>query len=189
MNKLKLLCCLLLLSITSNSYSQEQFGKTLNIGIGLGGYAGYYGYVNRSIPVIHVNYEFDVARNFTLAPFISFYSRTNKHYWGNEKHPERYYRYRETVVPIGVKGSYYFDEILEAGSKWDFYLAGSIGVAIVRSHWEDGYDGDRDYYGGPGMLFLDLHVGTEFHINPRIGLMLDLSSGVSTIGLSVHSKS
>ena len=50
------------------------------------------------------------------------------------------------VIPVGVKGTYYFDQLLGAGSKWDFYLSGSLGFAIVRSTWDDGYYGDRKYY-------------------------------------------
>ena len=148
-------------------------GNTLNLGLGIGGYSGYYGYVGHTLPVFNINYEFDVARNFTLAPFVSFYSYRHKDYT----------HYRETVIPIGVKGSYYLDDALNAGSDWDFYLAGSLGFSIINSRWDDGYD--RDYYyreGNP--LFLDLHFGAEYHLSNKVGLFLDLSTGVSTIGLS-----
>src|SRR6185436_3730580 len=94
------------------SHAQEQYSKTLNLGLGI----GYYGYVGRSLPVFHLNYEFDVAKDFTLAPFITFYSYSNSYYWGNKNYPFRYYTYRETVIPIGGKGTYYFDNILQANS-------------------------------------------------------------------------
>lgn len=170
---------------TKNS-STDKYGKTLNIGIGVGGYSGYYGYIGRSLPVLHVDYEFDVAKNFTLAPFINFYTFKNEYYWGNHNYPYQYYYYRETVVPIGVKGAYYFDELLKANSKWDFYLGGSLGFAIVSSSWDSGYYGDKNYYRNANPLFLDIHVGTEYHLNSKVGLFLDLSSGVSTFGLSIH---
>ncbi|MES2559447.1 MAG: hypothetical protein V4590_06890 [Bacteroidota bacterium] len=166
--------------------AQEKYGKSLNLGLGIGGYSGYYGYVGRSLPVFHIDYEFDVAKNFTLAPFLNFYSFSHDYYWGNKNVPYRYYTYRETVIPIGVKGTYYFDDLLKANSKWDFYLAGSLGFAIVNSSWDDGYDGDRNYYRRGGSLFLDIHVGAEYHFNDRVGAFLDLSSGVSTIGLAIH---
>jgi hypothetical protein len=157
----------------------ERYGRTLNLGIGV----GYYGYVNHSMPVLHANYEFGVAPNFTLAPFISFYSYRNDYYYGNNNN--RYY-YHETVVPVGVKGSYYFDNLLQANPRWDFYLAGSLGFAIANSYWDDGYTGDKNVYHGASPLFLDLHIGAEFHLNNRLGAFLDLSSGVSTIGFSIH---
>lgn len=166
---------------TFKSQAQERHGGTLNLGMGLGGYGGYYGYLGRSLPVFHLNYEFDVADHFTLAPFVSVYTFSERHYWNND-----YYRYRETVVPIGLKGTYYFDEILSADSEWDFYLGGSLGFALVSTRWDQGYDGDRDVYRGGRPLFLDLHMGAEYHLNERLGVFLDLSTGVSTVGIALH---
>jgi len=171
-----------------NVNAQEKYGKTLNLGAGLGGYSGYYKYSGRTLPVFNINYEFDVVRNFTLAPFISFFTFSNTYYWGNKNYPDKYYTYRETVIPIGVKGVYYFDELLKANTKWDFYLGGSLGFAIVNSKWEEGYGGDENYYHKPNPLFIDIHVGSEFHFNDRVGAFLDLSTGVSTIGLAIHLK-
>lgn len=173
-----------------NTMAQEKYGSTLNLGLGIGGNYGYYGYANRSIPVFHLNYEFDVAKNFTLAPFVSISTFTNDYYWGNKDNPYRYYTYRETVIPVGLKGTYYFDDLLKANKKWDFYLAGSLGFAIINESWDNGYNGDKNYYRSSGRsnLFLDIHIGTEYHFNNRIGAFLDLSSGVSTIGLAFHSS-
>lgn len=162
-------------------YGQQKYGKTLNFGVGV----GYYGYVGHSMPVLHFNYELDAAKNFTLAPFISIYSYRNR-YWGGPKKNYIYYTYRETVVPVGVKGTYYFDSLLKADSKWDFYLAGSLGFAVRSVSWHDDYAGDRNIYRGAHPLYLDLHIGAEYHINNKIGLFLDLSSGTSTLGLAFH---
>lgn len=178
---------LIALSLTHfDGFAQKKYGNTINLGLGIGGYSGYYRYVGRSLPVVHINYEIDAAKNFTLAPFVSFYSYSNQYYWGNKNNPDRFYTYRETVIPIGVKGSYYFDDLLGANDKWDFYLAGSLGFALVSSSWSDGYEGDKNYYRRGSSLYLDIHIGTEFHFNNRLGMFLDLSSGVSTVGLSFH---
>ena len=168
--------------------SAEKYGNTLNLGIGVGGHYGNYGYAGRSLPVFHLNYELNAGKNFTLAPFISFYTFTNSYYWEDKKnnYPYKYYSYHETVIPIGVKGSYYFDQFLNAGSKWDFYLAASLGFAIVNSSWDNDYYGDKNYYHHDSHLNLDIHVGTEYHFNKNLGMFFDLSSGVSTIGLSIH---
>jgi hypothetical protein len=168
---------LFLILFNFNSYAQEKYGRTLNMGLGIGGYSDYYGYAGRSLPVFHMNYEIDAARNFTLAPFVSFYTFSGKH----DAHT-----YHETVVPIGVKGAYYFDELLEANGKWDFCLAGSLGFAIVNSRWDEGYNGDKNYYHRGSSLFLDVHIGSEYHFTNRVGAFLDLSTGVSTIGLAIH---
>ena len=89
--------------------SSEKYGKTLNLGVGI----GYSGYRGHSGAALMLNYEFDVAPYFTLAPFIAYYSYSNSYYWGNKNYPYRNYTYRETSIPIGVKGAYYFDKLLE----------------------------------------------------------------------------
>jgi hypothetical protein len=173
-------------TISSNGrkvYPTEKYGNTLNLGAGI----GYYGYVGHSVPVIHVNYEFDVAKNLTLAPFITYYSYQNYYYWGNPHYPYRNYWYRQTVIPIGVKGTYYFDQLLRAGSRWDFYLAGSIGFAFRSTTWENGYYGETVVQNSSTSgLYLDAHIGAEYHLNAKAGLFLDLSTGISTFGLALH---
>lgn len=178
---------LLLLTVASTLNAQENHGRTLNVGVGIGGYSGYYRYVGRSLPVLHIDYEFNAGRNFTLAPFANFFTYSNKYYWGNNSTPRARYTYRETVIPIGIKGTYYFDDIFQAGPNWDFYAAGSLGFAIVRRQWEDGYLGDTNYYKGGNSLFLDVHIGAEYHVNDQTGFYLDISSGVGSLGIAFHS--
>lgn len=160
----------------------EKFGNTLNLGAGI----GYYGYVGQSLPVALINFEFDVAKNFTLAPFIGFYSFQRNYYWGDKNNPQRYYSYKTVVVPVGVKGTYYFDQLFHANPKWDFYAAGSIGFAFRNSVWESGYYGDQKVYQSASPLYLDAHIGSEYHMTSKLGLFLDLSTGVSTFGLAIH---
>lgn len=164
----------------------EKYGTTLNLGLGL----GYYGYLEShqaNLPVLCADLEFDVAKNFTLAPFLKYYQYSGRYYWGDNNHPKAYYHYTESVIPIGVKGTYYFDELFNAGSKWDFYAAGSVGFNVVHSRWDDGYYGDKNYYHGRrNGLYLDLHAGAEYHLSSKVGLYLDLSSGVSSFGLALH---
>lgn len=160
----------------------EKFGKTLNLGIGI----GYYGYVGHPMPVLHADFEIDVVRNLTIAPFVNVYTYRKYHYWGDQDHPYREYYYRETVIPVGAKVSYYFDELLQAGPKWDFYVGSSLGFSIRNSRWENGYYGRHDVYHPNNSLYVDMHIGAEYHLNRSIGLLLDLSTGVSTIGLGIH---
>lgn len=172
----------------SNNAASEKFGNALNLGVGIG-YAGYRGHTGAALML---NYEFDVAPYFTLAPFIGYTGYTNSYYWGNKNYPYRNYTYRETAIPIGVKGAYYFDKLLKAGPKWDFYLGASLGFVLRTVTWENGYYGDKyEYYdnrgfGGSSPLYLNLHVGTEVHLSQKLGLFLDLSTGMSTLGLAIH---
>ncbi len=176
---LTLVCLLMLLgtslSAQSTNYS-ENHGHALNLGLGIGGYSGYYGYYGRTLPVLSINYEFDVANNFTLAPFATFV--TYHDYYNG-------YGYRETIIPLGGKATYYFDQLLGANSDWDFYLAGSLGFSVVKSTWDDGTPSDPGFH-TVDPLFIDLHIGAEYHLSNKVGLFLDLSTGVSTIGLAFH---
>ncbi len=162
----------------------EKYGKTLNLGVGI----GYYGYLGQTVPVGTMNFEFDVARHFTLAPFVGIYSYRRTYYWGNPNKNDsyRYYSYRETAVPVGVKGTYYFDKLFHANAKWDFYASGSVGFIFRSVTWESGYYGDQYAYRSASPLYLDAHVGAEYHMTEKAGIFLDLSTGVSTFGFAFH---
>ena len=182
-----ILTIILFTTVSTISFCQEKqvsekYGNTLNAGIGV----GYYGYVGHTMPVLAANFEFDVAKNFTLAPFIGFYSYQRSYYWNNKNYPNRYYSYKTTVIPIGVKGTYYFDQLVKANQKWDFYAAGSIGFSYRRTVWENGYYGDINVGRYASPLYLDAHIGAEYHFTKKAGLFLDLSTGVSTLGLAIH---
>ena len=174
-------------NINAQAEYPEKFGNTLNLGAGI----GYYGYVGRSLPVGFLNYEFDVFRNFTLSPFIGIYSYRDNYYWGNPNKPGndpsyRPYSYRTTAIPVGAKASYYFDEWFHAGPRWDFYIGTSLGFVYRNVVWENGYNGDRGAYTDASPLYLTGHIGSECYLNRKLGIFLDLSSGVSTFGLAIH---
>jgi len=173
--------------VTERVVDREKFGNTLNLGAGI----GYYGYLGTPAPAFNLNYEFDLCRNFTLAPFVGLYTFRNDYYWGNPNVPPtdpsyRNYYYREIVIPVGAKGTYYFDQLFHAGPRWDFYAAASIGFAFRSVIWDNAYNGDRTVYQDSGPLYLNLHIGSEYHLSQKAGLFLDLSTGVSTFGLAVH---
>ena len=168
MKKLTIILSLILITLGSGLSAQdrfqssERFGGALNLGLGIGGYSGYYGNIGHTLPVLNVNYELGIVQNFTLAPFLTLYSYTD------------------------VKGTYYFDQLLHAGPRWDFYAAGSLGLALVTTTWNPAYTGSRNYYNSANPLYVDFHVGSEFHLSSVVGLFLDLSTGVSTIGIAIH---
>ena len=181
--KIFLLSGILFVLLTQNISAQKkekaksepgEYGNTLNIGLGMG-YTG-------GVPLL-LNYEFDVADNFTIAPFISYYSYNKYSYWGGPGYAYKKYGYHVTYIPIGAKGTYYFDQLLKAGDKWDFYAAASLGFGYSKIKWESGYYG-TDQIRGTSPLFLLVHIGAEFHFNERTGMFLDLSSGSSSVGVS-----
>lgn len=179
MKKLALLC---FLGLYLGAPAQEKYGNTLNLGLG----GGYYGYYGAPAPAFSMNYEFDVAHQFTLAPFIGVASRRDGIYWSDATSPYKYYYYRETVIPVGVKAVYYFDELLHASDKWDFYLGASAGYAFRSVSWDSGYHGDRGNIRDTSPFYGNAHIGAEVHATEKLGFYLDLSTGLSTVGLALH---
>lgn len=156
----------------------ELYGHSFNAGLG----PGYPGRWLLPAPYFSVNYEFDVARNFTLAPFAGFSSyRSDPNYIKGVP-----YYYRASILPMGVKGTYYFDDLLNASSKWDFYAGASLGYALVHLSWDSFYPGDEKSLPGITPLYLQLHAGAEYHINHKAGLFLDVSTGGSLAGIAIH---
>ena len=187
MKKITTIVFVLFTILTTNTYAQktgssEKYGSVLNLGVGV----GYYGYIGHTAPVLHADFELDVAKNFTLAPFITYLSYTDYYYWGDKQNPSRNYRYKQTIMPVGVKGTYYFDKVLGATSKWDFYLAGSAGFAIRKTSWENGYNGVTTIEHGTSGIYLDGHAGGEYHASKKVGLYFDFSTGISTAGIAIH---
>lgn len=172
---------------SQQSSSSTSYGNTLNVGVGFG-YGKYHG-----IPLL-INYEFDVVNSFTLAPFIGIGSTSydggwyDDGYWNNNNNKWvsdlKRYSYRETYIPIGVKGTYYFDELLGTIDEIDIYAAASLGFTYW--YYSSTYDGFKkeDHNSGTSALYILLHLGVEYHFNDQIGAFLDASTGMSTLGVS-----
>lgn len=158
--------------------NHEDFGHTFNIGLGPG-------FLGRSLvysPFLYFDYEIEAAPDFTVAPFIGFSTyRSNPQTFGSN-----YYYYRGTIVPIGAKATYYFDDILELPYRWDLWAAGSVGFTYIKKVWENGYTGSVGEIPGVRPLFLSLHIGTEYHITDAVGIYVDLSTKASVIGVGLH---
>lgn len=162
--------------------SKENFGRTLNAGSGF----GYYKYVGYPVQTYHLNYEFQIDNNLTVAPFINMYAYHSTYFWGDVNNTPKTYNYSETVVPVGLKVSYYFDELFNAGHKWDFYSSGSLGFVYRKTLWETSYTGKNQINPGMGPLYLDFHIGSEYHLTNTLGIQIDVSTSMSTLGLAIH---
>lgn len=176
------LCCLAGTLSAQVFESKENFGRTLNFSAGL----CYFNYIGQAVEAAHINYELQIDKNLTVAPFLTVYTYQGQHRWGDVNNEVRYYDFRETVVPMGLKVSYYFDDLLRAGTAWDFYSSVSIGFNYRNATWENPYYGPRNIHPGMGPLYLDAHLGIEYHLTKTIGLHLDLSTGLATFGIAAH---
>lgn len=152
--------------IAQNKKASSSYGDVINLGLGVGAYS----YIDNTSPFFLFNYEKDIFRNGTIAPFVGFTSYKND-------------KYRGLAIPFGAKFTYYLDNLLNAGRDWDFYAAASLGLAYRREDAGNAYSGNKfSKITGP---YLDLHIGAEYHINSKFGVFIDLSTGVSTIGVAI----
>ncbi len=179
--------CFLFYLLSGSCFSQEkedaeQYGNTINIGFGY----GYYPYVGYPVTALVANSEINLERNTTVAPFVAYYSYEQKYYWGNESNEFRYYQYSEKVIPLALKVSYYFDELIHVPVRWDLYAAASFGFIFRKTTWESTYHGPKQINPGMGPLFIDAHLGAEYHFTKKLGVQLDLSTGMATCGLALH---
>jgi hypothetical protein len=170
-------------SFTAQEISpSEKYGNTLNAGMG----CGYFAYIGYATSVFHLDFEIALDKNLTIAPSLMIYSYQKSILWGDQDHLTRNYNYGETVLPMGIKVTYYFDQLLKAGLKWDFYSSGTLGFILRSTKWERGYKGQININPGTGPLYIDFHLGSEYHLTKVMGIYLDVSLNVATFGTSIH---
>jgi hypothetical protein len=96
--------------------------------------------------LIGVAYDIPVAENVAISPFAG----TN---------------FNLDWLTLGVKGNYYFDNIIGMTDPWDFYAGANLGYGI-------GIGNDND-----GDIALGLQVGGRWFWNEKWGLYLELGGG------------
>lgn len=157
----------LILTITalSGSWAQsyEKGDKLLNAGIGLGTYgAGGIG--------LGGSFEVGVHEAISVGVLAGY---SGKNYFGA----------RWSVLTVGARGSYHFNELLSlSDDKVDFY--GGIGLGYRSITWN--YNGSRNDSWGSGVSFLG-HVGGRYYLKPNMGVFAEVGSGFGTLqaGLTV----
>jgi len=139
-----------------NPYSDGR--GLLTVGVGASGWG---------IPVF-ARYEAPVADNITVGGSVSY-----------QTYGETYssYKWKHTIVGLNARGSYHFNELLDAPDEWDFYAGASLGYYI----WNTKYNGSGtlyDYSGsGSGGFNIGAHVGARYFVNNNIAINLDLGGG------------
>lgn len=161
------------LAASQQAFAQYQKGdKLLNLGLGLGSYYG------GGVP-IGASLEFGVTDNISVGPQIDYYSWSYG-YVG--------YKWRYTFIPIGVRGSYHANELLNLNNdKLDLYGGVSLGYYISKYSDNTGYTGTYDNAYG-GRAFLGVHVGGRYYFKPNLGGFAELGYGVSTLKVGVAFK-
>ena len=160
----------------------EQFGSTLNLGPILN-----YGLnSNANLLYFHVEYEIDLVKNLTIAPFVNFSNITRNNYFNELNSPNKINYYSQPIMPVGIKFTYYLDPIVNLHPKWDLFMGGSTGFAIRKiANKTSGLNSNQSINNGSSGLMFNLHLGTEYHFSKRGGVFLDVSRRTFSLGLAV----
>lgn len=160
-NKIFVSVFILFFMVATNSFAQfnpyTDNTKLVTVGVGASGWG---------IPVF-VRYEMPVADNITVGGDFSFQSKSEKY---------ASYKWNHTIVGLNGRGSYHFNELLNASDEWDFYAGATLGYYI----WNTKYDGSGsfDYTGsGSGGFSLGAHVGARYFVNENLGITAEAGGG------------
>jgi len=173
----KLLSSLFVLAfmlVSVQSFAQYKKGdKLLNAGIGLGAYYG------GGIP-LGASFEVGVTDEISVGAQADFYT------WGYNFGGG--YRYRYTFLPIGVRGSYHVNELLNLGvDNLDLYGGLSLGYYISSYRDNSGYSGFYDNAYG-NRVFLGVHIGGRYYFKPNLGAFAEVGYGVAPLKIGVAFK-
>lgn len=155
---LVILSTVLIASANAQNEPAEKFGKVLNLGLNLPN--------GKYLLMPTINYEFDIARNVTLAPVVEGYAvRDNVFGSDNES---------GAAFVFAAKGCYYFDQLFHAGPKWDFYAGVSAGFAYESITDKEDNTTEKSIK----RVNPKAHVGAQLNIKSNMGLFLDVSRRV-----------
>lgn len=114
-----------------------------------------------------INYEFDIAKNITLAPVVEMYAVRDNIVSNSDNESG-------AALVFAAKGCYYFDQLFHAGPKWDFYAGVSAGIAYERITDNE----DKTTETSLKRVNPKAHIGAQLNIKPNMGLFLDVSRRV-----------
>lgn len=140
------LFCLFTFGVSSKMVAQESYGNALNLFATFGS--------NSSITG---NYEFPLAKNFTISP-------------------EATLPFDFDYIAAGARVDYYFDSLIKLNEPWDIWGGVSAGFKIGLA---SDYVADDD-------LRLDLHIGGEYKFNQKFGIILEAGNNGGSLGLGIH---
>ncbi len=147
--------------------SYEKGDKLLNVGVGLGTYgAGGLG--------LGGSFEVGIHDAISVGVLGGFSGRSN--YLGSGV--------RWSVLTIGARGSYHFNELLNLDNDMiDLYAGLGLGYRNISWNYDGIGLGGSNY--GSGILFLG-HIGGKYYFKPNLGVFAELGSGFGTLqaGLS-----
>lgn len=139
------LFCVFTFGASTAVNAQESYGGALNLFATFGNNSSVTG-----------NYEFALAKNFTISP-------------------EATVPFDFDYIAAGARVDYYFDSLIKLNEPWDIWGGVSAGFRIGLA---DEWAGDD--------LRLDLHIGGEYKFNQKWGIILEAGNNGGSFGVGIH---
>ena len=175
-----LLLSVLVVFIASMSFGQMAYKKgdqVINLGIGLGGFAGVYGSGGIAITG---GYEYGVNENISLGGVVG-YSSSSEDFGGN-------YGWKYTYILIGARGAYHLD--LFHNPNIDTYGGILLGYNIVSSKATGTYInyGYGNYSASASFLEFGAFIGGRYYFSPKLAVQAELGYGLGILNVGIAYK-
>ena len=169
-----LLISVLMVLVLSISFSQMAYKKgdqVINLGIGIGGFAGAYG--TGSIAFTG-GYENAINENISLGGILGYSSSSYDYGFGDS--------WKFTYILIGVRGAYHYD-VLHNGLL-DTYGGIMLGYNIVS------FTGPTVSFYSPGTSYMEFgfFVGGRYYFNPKWAIQAELGYGIGILNVGIAYK-
>jgi hypothetical protein len=173
-----LLLSVLVIFIASMSFGQMAYKKgdqVINLGIGLGGFAGAYGSGGIAITG---GYEYGVNENISLGGVLGYSSSSEDIFAG--------YGWKYTYILIGARGAYHLD--LFHNPKIDTYGGILLGYNIVSSSATGTYYGYGAYSASASYLEFGIFIGGRYYFDPHWAVQAELGYGLGILNIGIAYK-
>jgi hypothetical protein len=173
MKRILLISTLLVIAV-SLSFSQMAYKKgdqVINIGLGIGGFAGTYGTGGIAITG---GYEYGVTENISLGGVLGYSSSSYDYGFGDS--------WKFTYILIGARGAYHLD--LFHNPKIDTYGGILLGYNIVS------FSGPNVVYYTPGTSYLEfgIFIGGRYYFDPHWAVQAELGYGLGILNIGIAYK-
>ncbi len=178
-----LLLSVLVIFIASLSFGQMAYKKgdnVVNLGIGIGGFAGAYGSGGIAITG---GYEYGFHENISLGGIVGYSSSSDDVFAG--------YGWDYTYILIGARGAYHIDLLHDP--KIDTYGGILLGYNIVSSS----ATGTLPTYGGytwgtysasASYLAYGIFIGGRYYFNTNLAVQAELGYGLGILNVGIAYK-
>jgi hypothetical protein len=175
-----LLISVLMVLVLSISFGQMAYNKgdqVINLGVGIGGFAGAYG---TGAIAITGGYENAINENISLGGVVGYSSSSQDVFAG--------YGWKYTYILIGARGAYHYD--LLHNPNIDTYGGILLGYNIVSASatGTQPFGGFGNYSASASYLEFGVFVGGRYYFNPKWAIQAELGYGLGILNVGIAYK-